>query len=245
MNDTGPREKMSSFPNRSSASRQQNHHNHPRQMHNKSSHAAGNRNNNRSNHSSSKRFQGSAPDDQVPQHYLDHIRSFRNTQDDVVRWREERKARFPRSHSNTKLPVDVAETSNLPKKSLLNSHFADYASSSDGEEEDVQEKHVAENQTVIKLENTAPVHSELVSTKSVEKNEEEEDVRGLSGGKQGQCHHFMRTGRCRFGERCQYSHDESAAKHNEKRKGGGNHTSTGPKLKTSKELLESLLVDVS
>lgn len=138
--------------------------------------------------------QQSRADDYVPENYLQLIRSLGNTQEDVERWRAERRLKFPRqqraSNDNSNVLVHHQQEHASSSSMGLSALFAAY---------DTDEEETATTET------TKNAASDVSVSKVVEQNLTKHEEKPKI------CVYFSRNGRCKYGEKCRNKHVETSA----------------------------------
>lgn len=117
-----------------------------------------------------------------------------NRPEDVQKWIAERKKKFPRSARPAVPPQTKSEQ--LAKTEGLASLLAGYSSSEDEKEEQL------EGDKKETLDTTC-------DTSKTESSSPKQNVPPPSLPRKKPCHSFVRHGKCRRGDACPYSHDES------------------------------------
>jgi hypothetical protein len=189
-------------------------------------------------------------EDHIPPEYLRVVKSFGTSIEDIERWREERKRKFPR----TSMPKEITAvsihnntaTESSRSLSLLGSHFAAYAT--DDDEEDDEARDVPKVNDVVHQEDQPTVLEELLNVKSpiaVDNSQPVVNVEHHQGGRRV-CAYFSMNGHCRYGNKCRNEHLKQDGDDQQKPK-QARPSATGignSNLKTQKELVECLVGDV-
>jgi hypothetical protein len=181
-----------------------------------------------------------------------------NHPQDVQRWIQERKKKFPRLSTNTGTTTTAAAAtvtttiSNQPQENqgVLSSLLQGYSSS---EDEDEEREETAKQETVQSTLSTKQDEEE--SSSSPQPTDNQPSTTPMTAGSAAAttttttmtsfsanpCHSFVRYGRCRRGDACPYSHDPNLRRATTTTTGGGMNQRNNHKNPKKKTLLNALL----